>query len=244
LADLLKTAREFGELRKEAEKHFELTAGYLEATSAILGNYLAYLVVFGERGRAEELLKEQQFLLDLIPQVSATTKLVLRLFGMGKGVELEEIVEAFWQLFEPEFRPALLTLAGRLQRDDALRECAEDKICSDAVKAIAGDREAAERLKSIIEGKAPEAHQLLANTSYRVLVEVLAPKLSSAQFALMLLAALEGRSEAVRLHGLWGSVRTGRPLPQRLFRDVYENCGDLNSEGCKLALLKLYYYHY
>jgi len=244
LADLLKTAREFGELWKEAEKHFELTAGYLEATSAILGNYLAYLVVFGERGRAEELLKEQQFLLDLIPQVSATTKLVLRLFGMGKGVELEEVVEAFWQLFKPEFRPALLTLAGRLQRDDALRECAEDKICSDAVKAIAGDREAAERLKSIIEGKAPEAHQLLANTSYRVLVEALAPKLSSAQFALMLLAALEGRSEAVRLHGLWGSVRTGRPLPQHLFRDVYENCGDLNSEGCKLALLKLYYYHY
>ncbi|MFZ8839816.1 MAG: hypothetical protein ACO2PM_13090 [Pyrobaculum sp.] len=29
--------------------------------------------------------------------------------------------------------------------------------------------------------------------------------------------------------------------PRRLFRAVYENCGDLNSEGCKMALLKLYY---
>jgi len=34
------------------------------------------------------------------------------------------------------------------------------------------------------------------------------------------------------------------PLPRRLFRAVYENCGELNSEGCRMALLKLYYYHF
>jgi hypothetical protein len=29
-----------------------------------------------------------------------------------------------------------------------------------------------------------------------------------------------------------------------LFNAVYENCGDLNSEGCRMALLKLYYLHF
>jgi hypothetical protein len=28
------------------------------------------------------------------------------------------------------------------------------------------------------------------------------------------------------------------------FRAVYESCSDLNGEGCRTALLKLYYYHY
>jgi hypothetical protein len=60
----------------------------------------------------------------------------------------------------------------------------------------------------------------------------------------MLLAAVGGRSDAVRLHGLWGSIMYRVPLLSRLFRDVCENCGDLNSEGCKLALLKLFYYHF
>jgi hypothetical protein len=78
----------------------------------------------------------------------------------------------------------------------------------------------------------------------RTRVEVLAPIYSSAQLAFMLLAAVEGRVDAVRLHGLWGSMAYGEPLARRLFRAVYENCGVLNSEGCRLALLKLYYHHY
>jgi hypothetical protein len=60
----------------------------------------------------------------------------------------------------------------------------------------------------------------------------------------MLLAAVEGRADAVRLHGLLGSVAYGDNVNQPLFRAVYENCGDLNSEGCRTALLKLYYYHF
>jgi hypothetical protein len=60
----------------------------------------------------------------------------------------------------------------------------------------------------------------------------------------MLLAVAEGRTNAVMLHGLWGSARSNRPLAQRLFRAVCENYGDLNSEGCRMALLKLYYFHF
>jgi len=57
----------------------------------------------------------------------------------------------------------------------------------------------------------------------------------------MLLAAVEGRADAVRLHGLLGSLAYLGTIGQLLFSAVYENCGELNSEGCRLALLKLYY---
>ncbi len=60
----------------------------------------------------------------------------------------------------------------------------------------------------------------------------------------MLLAAVEGRADAVRLHGLWGSAAYKGTVLQPLFRAVYEYCSKLDSEECKLALLKLYYYHF
>ena len=104
------------------------------------------------------------------------------------------------------------------------------------------DQELVERLKSEIESKAPEARLLLDRADGKALAEVLAPGDFRAQLALMLLAAVEGRADAVRLHGLWGSVAYGEPLLRQPFRAVYENCGDLNSEGCRIALLKLYYF--
>jgi hypothetical protein len=119
----------------------------------------------------------------------------------------------------------------------------EAKRCNIIVATAAGDRVAAEILRSVIEEEAPEARPLLGKTDGRTLVEVLAPEYSHTRRAFMLLAAVEGRSDAVRLHGLLGSAWF-KNLVRRLFRAVYENCGDLNSEGCRMALLKLYYYHY
>jgi len=142
-------------------------------------------------------------------------------------------------------------LAGRLQRDEAHKECgklfsakpSEAKRCDIIVATAAGDRVAAEILRSVIEKVAPEARPLLDRADGKTLVEVLAPIYSSAQLAFMLLAAVEGRADAVRLHGPWGTVQSKKSLLLRLSRAVYENCGDLDSEGCRMALLKLYYYH-
>jgi hypothetical protein len=78
-----------------------------------------------------------------------------------------------------------------------------------------------------------EAHPLLEVADGKTLVEVLTPILPATQLALMLLVAVEGRADAVKLHGLRGSARFKKPLVRRLFR-----------EGCRLALLKLYYLHY
>jgi hypothetical protein len=155
-------------------------------------------------------------------------------------------------------------LVSRLQKDKALEECAKfippsssaglyvvlrsiktkAELCVDAVAAVANNQVAAKILRSSIEMDVPKAHPLLEMADGKTLVEVLTPISSTARLVFMLLAAMEGRADAVRLHGLLGSVAYKGTVLQPLFRAVYENCGDLNSERCRLALLKLYYYHY
>ncbi|AKT34647.1 hypothetical protein PYWP30_01013 [Pyrobaculum sp. WP30] len=177
---------------------------------------------------------------------------MLRIFGVGEGAKLEEVEKAFGSRLSPMFRPALLMLGGRMQRDEALKECDElsdtqplvAMVCNIIVAATACDQTVAKLLRSFIEKIVPETRPLLDKADERTLAEVLASVYSPAQLAFMLLATVEGRVDAVRLHGLWGSMAYGEPLARRLFRAVYENCGDLNSEGCRLALLKLYYYHF
>jgi hypothetical protein len=246
--ELLERAKGFWELWREAEEYRKPTADYLSTAAGRLGECLIYLAVSGDKERAEELLKEWRQLLDYRPKVSVVTRLMLRLFGVGEGAKLEEVVDTFRPQLSPEYLPALSMLAGRLQRDKAGEECtrlskAED--CIDAVASAAGNRVAAERLRSDIKKKVvPEAHLLLGKVDGRTLVEVKAPGDSQAQLAFMLLAAVEDRADAVMLHGLLGSAEYKGTVFGLLFRAVYENCGDLNSKGCWLALLKLYYLHF
>jgi tetratricopeptide (TPR) repeat protein len=253
--ELLERAEGFQELWREAGKYPELTAEYLATAAHILGEYLVYLAVSSNKDMAKELLKKRRWLLDYVPEVSVVIRLMLRLFGVGEGARQGEVVVVFGPRLSPEFRPALSMLAGRLQRDKALDECAKlpkAEDCDVIVASAAGNRVAAEILRSEIkkrlklktESETQEAHLLLGKADGRTLVEVLASIRSRALLAFMLLAAVEGRADAVRLHGLLGSAGLMAPLPRRLFRAVYENCGDLNSEGCRLALLKLYYLHF
>jgi tetratricopeptide (TPR) repeat protein len=255
--EFLKRAKGFWELWRWADEHLEQTTIYLTTAAFILGDCLVYLAASGDREKAEELLKKWRCLLDYYQEVSVAARLMLRLFGVGEGMRLKEVVDAFEPQLSPEHLPALFMLAGCLQKDEALKECAKSpgdegvdtslnvrKECVDAVTAASGDQEVVKRLKSKIEREVPEAHLLLKVADSKTLVEVLTPISSTARLAFMLLAAVEGRVDAVRLHGLWGSARFKNPLVRRLFHAVYENCGDLNSEGCRMALLKLYYYHF
>jgi hypothetical protein len=248
--------KSFQVLWKEARENIIPTAEYLATTADIFGGYLVCLAASGKKQEVEELLKEGRWLLYYRPEVSIATRLMLKLFGVGEGAKLDEIVHVFWPRLLPEFRPALLMLASRLQRDKALEMCeqlpnaqqSKAGVCVNAVYAAAGGQMATHRLKSSIGEVLPnirkvmqEAHRLLNEVDGRSLVEVLAPRDSQTQTAFMLLAAVEGRAKAVRLHGLLSSARSMEPLFRRLFRAVYENCGKLDSEDCRLALLKLYY---
>jgi hypothetical protein len=268
--EVLERAKGFWELWKEAEKHRKPTAEYLATAAHTLGECLVFMAASGDRERAEDLLKELRRLLDYVrkvspprrrsgfgtrrtkrlnyvQEVSVVARLMLRFFGVGEGANLEEVVDVFGPWLSPEYRPALLMLADRLQRDMALEECAklfETELCVNAVAAAAGDRVAAEKLRSKIKSEVLETYHLLGRADGRALVEVLAPRYSTALFAFLLLAAVEGRVDAVRLQALWGSAKFEEPLPRRLFRAVYENCGDLNNKDCRTALLKLYYLHF
>jgi len=142
---LLERAKGFRELWRKAEEHREPTAEYLATATAILGGCLVYLAASGDRERAEDLVKELRRLLDYVREVSVVTRLMLRLFGVGEGARQGEVVDVFGPQLSPEFRPALSMLAGRLQRDQAHKECDElfnaqppkAELCVDAVASAA-----------------------------------------------------------------------------------------------------------
>jgi len=244
--ELPERAKGFWELWREAEKHLELTAIYLETAAHTLGEYLVYLAASGDKEMAEELLKKWRWLLDYYQEVSVATRLMLKVLGVGEGARLEEVVDVFWPWLTSEYRPALWLLAGYLQKDEALEICKrlpKSEVCVDAVVSVADDQDASEKSKLEIKSETPGTRPLRDETVERTLVEVRATTSSHVRLAFMLLAAVEGRSKAVRIHGLLGSLAYLGTIGQLLFNAVYENCGDLNSEGCRLALLKLYYLH-
>jgi len=262
--ELLKRAEGFWGLWREAEKYLEPTTGYFMAANLTFGQCLVYLAASGDRERAEELLKERRWLLDYVPEVSVVTRLMLRLFGVGEGARQEEAVKTFIQEFNREFLPALSVLSSIAQFNQVLVKCLHLDLnkavtCKDALLAVGGVKLVVDFLKGwvfthILDtlGRSEEDRlktaqrigELLKGVDGKSLVEVLAPKSSQAQLVFMLLAAVEGRADAVRLHGLWSSAAHKGTVLQPLFRAVYESCGDLNSEGCRLALLKLYYLHF
>jgi hypothetical protein len=240
--EFIATANGFHLLWEETEK-YALLPQYLEKVAIALAEYLVYLATSGEMKQIDKLLKERRWLLNYAKPVAVVTRLMLRLFGVKERVERKEIIEELAQSFEEEFLPALRLWANLTDRDGALNACensVDTELCIDAVIAITGNKYAAERFKQ--EFPLLKLSRELDGKTY---VEVVSPANSLAQLALMLLATIEGRTEAVRLHGLWSSVRYyNEPLLRLLFRSVYGNCTDLNSEGCRLALLKLYYLHF
>ncbi|MFZ8808204.1 MAG: hypothetical protein ACO2PN_08875 [Pyrobaculum sp.] len=94
-------------------------------------------------------------------------------FQRGGGAKLKEVVETFKPQLLPEFWPALLMLASRMQKEEALEECARSpsEVCVDAVAATVCNHEAVERLRTEIEREVPEGHHLLGKAEGRTLVE-------------------------------------------------------------------------
>jgi hypothetical protein len=188
-----------------------------------------------------KLLKGRRWLLDYDPRASVATRLML--FGVVYGTRLEEVEDVFKTKLSRELRPALLMLTGRMQKDEALEERSYAKDCVDAVASTAGDQEAADNPKLEMESKSPETYPLLEVTDGKTLMENLSTSYA-ALFVFILLAAVEGTADAAKQYSLLGSRVYRCTVHQPLFRAVYEYCCDLNSEGCRSALLKLYYAHF
>jgi len=82
--ELLERAESFQELCREAEPP-EPAAVYLAPAAYALGDCLVYLAASGDKKKAEKLLKERRRLLEYVPRVSVTARLMLRLFGVEEG---------------------------------------------------------------------------------------------------------------------------------------------------------------
>jgi len=244
--ELLMTAEGFRELWEEVERLPISRAEYHLLAPPLFGKYLVYLAASGKRELATEQLRKLE-LLNHLPLVSVATKLMLKLFGVGEGVPWKEVFETSAGEIDPALQFILLMSTGRFHKDKVLKECRQllkTKVDADAMSSDADVQAVIELLRSCVKKEIQKLHPSLDEMDERTLLEVLAPRCSHARLALMLLAATEGRADAVRLHGLLGSAAYKGTVLQPLFRAVYENCGDLNSEGCKMALLKLYYYHF
>jgi hypothetical protein len=250
--ELLERAKGFRELWREAEEHLEptakhlgLTAEYLATAAFILGEYLVYLAASGNEKGVEELLKERWWLLNYVPEVSVVTRLMLRVLGVGEWAGHKEGVVVFRSRLPPEL--ILLMLVSCLRRDKAPEE--RDQLSKaeyrvDSAASATGVQAVIGKSRSCIV-KVRKTRPLLDKVDGRTQEMVLAPGDPQAQLVFILLTAVNGRmADAVRLYARWGSMKFKEPLPRRLFRAVYENCGDLNSEGCRMALLKLYYYNF
>jgi len=101
---------------------------------------------------------------------------------------------------------------------------------------------AIKRMRSFIGKVVPKAHRLLDKVDGEAL-GLGTWRLSDAA-CLHVAGSCGGQSRRGRATRLRGPAGLKESPSRRLFRAVYENCGKLDSEGCRLALLKLYYYHY
>jgi len=249
--EFLKTAEGYLKLWEEVERQpiseeiSLLNVVHYLVKLLVFSEYLIYLASFGKRELAKEQLKKHEVLNRLL--FSEATMLMLKLLGVGEGVPREEVLEAFTGEVNPMLQFFQSVVASRFHKDEALEKCEQSlrtKIQAIVMSSATSEQADIEMLRSCIKKVVQNPSALLDKVDGRTLVEVLAPKYSHARLALMLLAAVEGRAEAVRLHGLVGSVTYKGTVLQPLFRAVYDNCGDLNSKECRLALLKLYYYHF
>jgi hypothetical protein len=88
-----------------------------------------------------------------------------------------------------------------------------------------------------------EFGKLVNGLDGKSLVQLIAPASSWAQLALMLHALINGDEELAKVLALYGAVIVDEKLPTRLYLETYETCCDLNSEGFRRAIARLFIYY-
>jgi len=88
-----------------------------------------------------------------------------------------------------------------------------------------------------------EFKKLVSGLDCESLVQLLAPIDPRAQLAFMLYSLIDGNEELAKAHALKGAVNFGEKLPTRLLLEAYEACCDLNDDGFRRAIARLFFYH-
>ncbi|MDT7971044.1 MAG: hypothetical protein RQ842_10770, partial [Vulcanisaeta sp.] len=247
--------KKFRQLYEEAfsKEHFISTAHYLSVASHVLGDYLVSLALKGDHETISKLLEERWHwrVLNTDKQASVLTRLTLnallgprgKLSSELKGrliVEPRELIDAFRSDIHSQFLPALIVALGIAKPEDGIKQLRElrEWLINAFHNWLKGFGFDAESLINEFKG-------LVNGLDGKSLVQLIAPASSRVSLAFMLYALINGDEKLARAHALIGIVEaTGNKLLRRLFLEAYKACCDLkNSEGFRLAIARLFFYH-
>jgi len=187
-------------------------------------------------------------------------------------VEPRELINAFGSHTHSELLPALRVALGITKPEDGVTMCMliNDSIkgmdCVYAISVAINNyiavvqlrEQLINRFRGLLSEKLGLLKELSADADAMLnefrglvygfdgksLVQLIAPTSSMAQLALMLHALINGDEELAKAHALYGAVEaTGNKLLRRLFLEAYRACCDLGSEGFRLAIARLFFYH-
>jgi hypothetical protein len=189
------------------------------------------------------------------------------------SVNPEELIDAFGYGMLRNYLPALRVAFGIVRPEDGYEECKsiEDSMkrrdCRGAVLAVMDDSDAVWWLrwklinyfhKQILENEGSgwlrelgfdanamisEFGKLVYGFDGKSLAQLLATNSSTDRLALMLHALINGDGRLAKVLALDGAIYYSSKLLRRLFFEAYRACCDLGSEGFRLAIAKLFFYH-
>jgi tetratricopeptide (TPR) repeat protein len=203
--------------------------------------YAVYLASADRLGEAERMFKEYRHVLWEDKEAAVAAGLAAAMFGVKTDVGPGAVAEALGD----ELLPPVRLFWGLTSELDTLWECRKLRdpamtLCVDLVLLYKNFDKAAVAVRSLLEeyvGK--ETAHALDSTA---VAELLAPTSSFAQFVLMLMATADGDEKQAALHALRAMKGDPRPLAQRLYQEIYENCRN-HVENCRLALLKTFFFY-
>jgi hypothetical protein len=189
------------------------------------------------------------------------------------SVNPEELINAFGSEVLRKYLPALRVAFGMIRSEDGYEECKsiEDSMkrrdCRGAVLAVMDDSDAIWWLRGklinyfheqILENERSgwfrelsfnanamisEFGKLVYGLDGKSLAQLLAIDSSTARLALMLHALINGDGGLAKALALDGAIYYSSKLLRRLFLEAYRACCDLGSEGFRLAIARLFFYH-
>ncbi|MGC9072329.1 MAG: hypothetical protein ACP5HK_06540, partial [Acidilobus sp.] len=250
--DLVNSLAELKDVFAEATHRLRPTARGNFLSASLLAQYLVYLGLSGRAEEARELYREFGHLLYYLPPgAGVSSRLLLNLLGVLNERPCEEdLLKAV--ITRRPMRPALMVALGLdvdCERacegvsDEAGEVGACVRICGNLRLALRGDERARDELLRELRSQSKDyVIDHLSKYGPKAVVEALSALKSHSYFVLALHELLSGDLDAVKAIAERGQLAHFAPSEEfGALRDAVER---KDEEGLRLALAKLYYYHY
>ncbi|MCC6050101.1 MAG: hypothetical protein LM580_05315, partial [Thermofilum sp.] len=257
LDELRERARIFESLWSEAKKHETAIALYLEYEALTLMEYLVFLTLEGRMDEVSKLLDEKRWLLKRFPDKDEVIRVLLEYLGVSvEKPETQEIMQKYEiaHIFQLVSNPLTGSPGSTPDRRGEIKD--EKNTLTNSLKILKStfleflDKIMEEQLGRLAQGAEErevigrfhrELQEFVKKQDIGVVVLPWALIGSLAGFVLMPLALSNGDEELARAIAKLETMLLKEKLLCRLFREAAEARSE---EELKLALLKLFYYHF